>query len=267
MRKRNEFPGERSKAPGAVALRQVRLVVHRQATAREGNREGEIDRCCSGTSSHLSSHQDARKNQTMPLTVEEYHQLWRERKSFPYDADLEPNSATVVLSPRSNIGGTGYAHFPDFGHLVCFCRYVLVELEFDPLEPLKPEEYDLPGMRMMAAFWEQHKPRLEPEEIARRRAACEEEFDRLLEEFVRDGYKPEMGERLLTIANTNFLDYELFDVRVLPGDLELLLSEVGNPLVDPDAGGEEAAAEAAPPFDLNNPEHRAALSYRLQISG
>ncbi len=84
---------------------------------------------------------------------------------------------------------------------------------------------------------------------------------------MRDGYKPEMGERLLTIANTNFLDYELFDVRVLPGDLELLLSEVGNPLVDPDAGGEEAAAEAAPPFDLNNPEHRAALSYRLQISG
>jgi hypothetical protein len=167
------------------------------------------------------------------------------------------------------MGGTGYAHFPDFGHLACFCRYHLVESEFDPSEPLKPEEYDLPGMRMMAAFWEQRKPRLEAEEIARRRAACEEGFDRLLEEFVHGGYKPEMGERLLTIANTNFLDYELFDVRVLPGELEDLLDAVGNPLVDPDAEAEdeEAAQKAAPPFDLNNPEHREALSYRLHISG
>jgi len=64
------------------------------------------------------------------------------------------------------------------------------------------------------------------------------------------------------------LEFELDKVYVLPGDLDSLLKFVGNPLADYDAYETEEEAEAhAPPFDLNNPEHRAALKERIFMVG
>ncbi len=55
---------------------------------------------------------------------------------------------------------------------------------------------------------------------------------------------------------------------MLPGDLGALLSFLGNPLADYDAYETEEEAEAhAPPFDLNNPEHRAALKEHIEVVG
>ncbi len=55
---------------------------------------------------------------------------------------------------------------------------------------------------------------------------------------------------------------------VLPGDLDALLHFVGNPLADSDAYETEEEAKAhAPAFDLNNPEHRAALKESIFMVG
>jgi hypothetical protein len=55
---------------------------------------------------------------------------------------------------------------------------------------------------------------------------------------------------------------------VLSKDLDALLSSLGNPLADYDAYETEEEAEAhAPAFDLNNPEHRAALKERIFMVG
>ncbi|HEU5369133.1 MAG TPA: hypothetical protein VFU69_11740 [Ktedonobacterales bacterium] len=200
----------------------------------------------------------------MPLTIEEYHQKWRDGNG-PYSTPLESNSAIV---DRDSFYSThGPIHLQDFGHLICFCRYQLPDWEFEPPKRLPPG-YDLSDIQMLTALWERKKPRFQVsvEELVRRYAALVKGFDELLEEFVRHGYYPEMGERLLEIANANFLDSRLSHLYILPDDLEELLEFVGNPLVDPNAEDEEAARAAAPPFDLNNPEHREALSYRIQTT-
>jgi hypothetical protein len=93
--------------------------------------------------------------------------------------------------------------------------------------------------------------------------SCEAGFDALLQDFVRSGYQPEMGNRLIEIINANSLDLELHDVWVLPGELDRLLELTGNPLADSDIEDEEAPQVTAPPFDLDNPEHRSALAERM----
>lgn len=63
-------------------------------------------------------------------------------------------------------------------------------------------------------------------------------------------------------------DFELHEVYVLHGDLEALLSFLGNPLADYDAYENDDEAEAhAPAFDLNNPEHRKALKESIFMVG
>ena len=50
------------------------------------------------------------------------------------------------------------------------------------------------------------------------------------EEFTLQGYQSEMSTRLREIVNRSLIDFELLEVHVLPGDLEALLSFLGNPL-------------------------------------
>jgi hypothetical protein len=81
-------------------------------------------------------------------------------------------------------------------------------------------------------------------------------------------YRVEMSKRLREIVNNSLLDFELHEVYVLSKDLDALLSSLGNPLADYDAYENEEEAEAhAPVFDLNNPEHRAALKERIFMVG
>ncbi len=77
-----------------------------------------------------------------------------------------------------------------------------------------------------------------------------------------------MSKRLKEIVNHSLIDFELDEVYVLPGDLEALLSFLGNPLADYDAYENDDEAEAqAPAFDLSNPEHREALKERIFMVG
>lgn len=215
----------------------------------------------------------------MPRTLDEYHAFWRSVVDGPTmrpdNERVVPTTAVMISSPRSSMVGTGYTFVDDFGDLVADCRYVYTRMEFEE-PPALPDAGDeegpdigelLPGLKMMQDLWEQARPKVSDEEIARRRASAEAAFDALLADYVREGYRPEMGERLVEIANSHFLDYEMLDVFVLPEDLQRLLDDVGNPLVDWDAEDEEAAIAAAPPFDLNNPQHRAHLAEQLNEAG
>ncbi len=77
-----------------------------------------------------------------------------------------------------------------------------------------------------------------------------------------------MSKRLQEIVNHWSLDLHLFEVYVLPVDLDALLHFVSNPLADYDAYETEKEAEAhAPVFDLNNPEHREALKESIFMVG
>jgi hypothetical protein len=77
-----------------------------------------------------------------------------------------------------------------------------------------------------------------------------------------------MSKRLREIVNRSLFDFEIHEVYVLPGDLEALLSFLGNPLADYDVYENDDDAEAhAPAFDLNNPEYREALKERIEMYG
>jgi hypothetical protein len=116
--------------------------------------------------------------------------------------------------------------------------------------------------------WEHRRPKLSDDELLTRRIAAEQLLDALLEEFVEQGYQTGMSEHLQEIVNESLIDFELDNVYVFPGDLDALLSSLGNPLVDYDAFETEEEAEAyAPEFDLNNPEHRAALKESILMAG
>jgi hypothetical protein len=77
-----------------------------------------------------------------------------------------------------------------------------------------------------------------------------------------------LSKRLRKIVNHSLLDFELHEVYIFPGDLEALLASFGNPLIDYDAFENDDEANAqAPAFDLNNPEHRAALKESIWMVG
>jgi hypothetical protein len=162
--------------------------------------------------------------------------------------------------------GDGLTFVDDFGHAVGYCRYTL-QAELQPSSQARPtaSHDDLPGLQMMLQSWERYTLRFGSDELSRRRVAAAAAFDALLQEYVHDGYLPEMGKRLLATVNANTIDLELDYIWTLPGDLDQLLQLTGNPLVDGDAEDEEAAEAAAPPFDFTNPEHRAALVERMSL--
>ena len=100
----------------------------------------------------------------------------------------------------------------------------------------------------------------------RRRSRLGSALDKLLERFVREGYQPDMAEKLIEIVATTLIDSDLHAVYVLPGDLSLLLAHIGNPFAECDFmldEEEDSAIPAAPAFDLNAEGHRQALAERL----
>ncbi|GHO73954.1 hypothetical protein KSD_17250 [Ktedonobacter sp. SOSP1-85] len=73
-----------------------------------------------------------------------------------------------------------------------------------------------------------------------------------------------MSDRLREIVKVSLIGFWLHEVFILPSDLEVALSSVGNSFVDYDAyESEEEARANAQAFDWKNPAHRAALRERL----
>ena len=142
---------------------------------------------------------------------------------------------------------------PDFGDAICYYRYYRFPEELEPPEPQEQNQ--------------RRKSKLTNDELRARLTAATQALDSLLEEFVQ-GYRAEMSNRLQEIVNHSSLNLHLFEVYVLPGDMDALLHFVGNPLADYDAYETEEEAEAhAPAFDLSNPEHRAALKESIFMVG
>ncbi len=180
-------------------------------------------------------------------------------------------SCVIFESAHSTPMGECMTALPDFGDAICYYRYYRVP---DELKPQEPREHSsdidalLPGLAILEQSWERRRPKLSDDELHARCTAAEQALDDLLGEFVQQGYRTEMSTRLREIVNYALFDFELHDVYVLPTDMEALLSFLGNPLADYDAYESEEEAEAhAPVFDLNNPEHRAALKESIYMVG
>lgn len=165
--------------------------------------------------------------------------------------------------------GEGMTAFPDFGDAICYYRYYRVPNELDQQEHSTHEDDILPlGLEILQRRWEHRRPKLSDDELQARHVTAVKDLDAFLEEFAQQGYRTEMSNRLREIVNHSLIDFELHEVYVLPGDLEALLSNLGNPLADYDAYENDDEAEAhAPAFDLNNPEHREALKESIYMVG
>ncbi|HZC06463.1 MAG TPA: hypothetical protein VE338_12575 [Ktedonobacterales bacterium] len=217
----------------------------------------------------------------MPKTVDEYVRRWEtvfagtEVDGLPYDVALTPQSALFFQSARSTPMGEGIWTMPDFGDAICFFRYVEIPDDLEPPKPPTPAEHEanvelaatLPGLAMMQESWERRRPQITAEQLLTRQARANEALDALLADFVREGYQPEMANRLRQTVNDAMLDWEVEEIWILPEDLAPLLEFSGNPLTDhypyEDDDDMREAEARAPQFDLNVPAHRAALKQRL----
>jgi hypothetical protein len=222
----------------------------------------------------------------VPRSVEEYVRRWQEavnthkHNDIPYEAPITPESALFFQSACSTPMGEGIWAMPDFGDAICFFRYVQIPQDLEPPTSLADDAQEelaatLPGLAMMQESWERRRPKLSDEELQARKAQAEQALDALLAQFVREGYQPDMPDRLRDVVNAAMTDWEVEEIWVLPGDLSALLKYTGNPLVsyDDEEGEEgedvdeeadqETLEENAPTFDLNNPDHRAALRERI----
>ena len=214
----------------------------------------------------------------MSRSLQEYHARWQQAMQewnfhkIVDGTDMTNDSCVIFESAHSTPMGEGAIPLPDFGDAICWYRYIRVPVE---LEPQEQQEGSIDGdilvpigLEIIERRWEHRRPKLSNDELQARRAAAERALDGLLEEFIQQGYRTEMSNRLREIVNHSLLDFELHEVYVLAGDLNALLSFVGNPLADYDAYENEEEAEAhAPAFDLNNPEHREALKWRIFMVG
>ena len=211
----------------------------------------------------------------MSRSIQEYHARWQQAiqqwnlSEIVEDAELTNESCVIFESAHSTPMGEGMTALPDFGDAICYYRYYRVSDELDQQEHSTHEDVILPlGLEILQRRWEHRRPKLSDDELQARRAAAEQALDALLEKFVQQDYRTEMSKHLQEIVNQSLIDFELHDVYVLPGDLEALLSFLGNPLADYDAYENDVEAEAhAPAFDLNNPEHRAALKESIFMVG
>lgn len=208
----------------------------------------------------------------MPRSVADYVRKWKPASDDGYSEheDITPESTLIFQTARSTPMGEGIWPMPDFGDAICFFRYYEIPKELDPgpsIQGLEDMAASLPGFAMMLYAWNQRKPSFTTEQVLARKSTANEALDALLDEYVRDGYQPDMPDRLGEIANAALTDFEVERFWVLPGDLLELLKFTGNPLTDhfpyDDEADEQAAEARAPVFDLNNAEHRAALKERI----
>jgi len=206
------------------------------------------------------------------MTYEEYRELWEKDgpnagRSFP--ERLMPGTIVLNMSRRSSPMGDGLPFFDDFGHAVEFCRSDLPEpVKPGDAEATNSESTGLPGLDMMLASWQRYLDRFSPEDLMRRWTEGNAAFDQLLREFISNGYRPEMGERLMEATNQYCLDLELEGVYRLPDDLGELFHITGDPLAnredDEDIRDDDEAIKAAVrAFDMHNPEHNEKLIERM----
>ena len=211
----------------------------------------------------------------MSGSLQEYHTRWQQAmqqlniSEIVEDPELSDESCVIYESAHSTPMGEGMIVLPDFGDAICYYRYYRVPEELGTQEHSTNEDVILPlGLEILERRWEHRRPKLSDDELQARRASAVTDLDALLEDFVKQGFQSEMSKRLREIANRSLIDFELDEVYVLPGDLEALLSSLGNPLADYDAYENDDEAEAqAPAFDLSNPGHREALKQRIYMVG
>ncbi len=214
----------------------------------------------------------------MLQSSQEYHKRWQRASQapqlgdLPWDEDVTMETCVIFESAHSSPMSEGATAFPNFGDAICWYRYNRVPDELEPTEPHErssDRDVILPvGMEIVERRWEHRRLKLTDNQLLERRVKAEQALDELLDEFVQHSYRAEMSKHLQDIVNNSLLDFELHEVFVLPGDLDSLLTFVSNPLADYDAYETEEEAEAhAPAFDLNNPEHRAALKESIWMVG
>lgn len=209
----------------------------------------------------------------MPRTIEEYRKLWQDRDPRVGCSErLMPGTVVFKVSRRSTPMGDGLPFFDDFGHAVEFCRFELAQPSSpDDEKSAETESTGLPGLDMMLASWQRYKSRIPPEELQRRWNEGNSAFDQLLADFLDHGYSQELGDRLMEAANAYCEDLEIWDLYFLPDDLEDLMYTTGDPLNESPEDADDffappdkaAIAAAARAFDMDNPEHNAALVQRM----
>lgn len=207
----------------------------------------------------------------MPRTAQEYQQRWHDAMTpgctqAPWDERFSPTSCVIYETARATPAGNGCTYLPDFGDAICFYRYLRIPEELDsaPAEGIDVAGL-LPDLALQGWSWSRYRSRFSPEEIQRRRSVGEQALDKLLTRYVHEGYRAEMGERLMEIVNATLIDFTLGAVYVLPDDLGALLSRFGNPLADCAGTGDAGCAQSIA-FDLNAPGHREALADYLVAS-
>ncbi len=209
----------------------------------------------------------------MTRTPYEYRQRWQaamtpECTVAPWDEELSPTSCVIFESPRVIPMGEWCTFFADFGDAICFYRYLRIPEELETAPTANADELAqlAPTPTLEPSRWDHYRARFSNEEIRRRRYEGERAFDKLLERFVREGYRPDMAQKLIETVATTLIDSDLHAIYVLPGDLSLLLAHIGNPFAECDFmldEEEDGATPAAPAFDLNAQGHRKALAERL----
>lgn len=184
----------------------------------------------------------------------------------PWDEELSPTSCVIFESPRIIPMGEWCTFFADFGDAVCFYRYLRIPEELETMPTADELARLAPTATLEPSTWGRYRARFSNEEIRRRRYEGERALDKLLERFVREGYQPDMAQKLIEIVATTLIDSDLRAVYVLPDDLSLLLANIGNPFAECDFmldEEEDGATPATPAFDLNAQGHRKALAERL----
>ncbi|HKT39214.1 MAG TPA: hypothetical protein VJR48_12640 [Ktedonobacterales bacterium] len=209
----------------------------------------------------------------MTRTPHEYRQRWQaamtpECTVAPWDEELSPTSCVIFESPRVIPMGEWCTFFADFGDAICFYRYLRIPEELETVPTANADELAqlAPTPTLEPSRWDHYRARFSNEEIRRRRYEGERALDKLLERFVREGYRPDMAQKLIETVATTLIDSDLHAIYVLPGDLSLLLAHIGNPFAECDFmldEEEDGATPAAPAFDLNAQGHRKALAERL----
>ena len=181
----------------------------------------------------------------MSRTLPKNHEYWQNWGGEGiYDPDMADGACVISGGYGSFVDG-GYMHSSHFGDTICFSlsHYISESLA------------DLEAQSQLNPSDDSHRANL---------IAAEQALDDLLGEFLEQGYRTGMKERLQEIVNNARTQLEIDEIFVLPDDLAALLSSTHSPFIDYDAYESEEEADAnAPAFDWNNPEHRAALKQHL----
>lgn len=189
----------------------------------------------------------------MARSLQEYQTHWQDITAqgnvltTVEEEDLTNEMCAIFESGGTSPMDEGMLPFQDFGDAICYYRYYRLPDELEPSgSRSKPSDDDLQARLKTAT----------------------QVLDSLLEEFLQQGYQADMANRLQEVVNQAAPRLHIFEVYVLPGDMDALLHAVGNPLVNYDAYETEEEAEAhATVFDMSNPEHRAALKEQIFMVG